>query len=71
MPRKYHFSGVSMEAFIHTYNNSRTSEEVADKLGMTKRAVIARAYLYRCRGYTLKKLRLSGDRYARSAILPD
>lgn len=47
---------VSPEDFIRAWQTSNTAQEVADRLGMPKGIVLARASNYRRDGVKLKKL---------------
>jgi hypothetical protein len=53
---------VSPEQFVRTWQTSQTAQEVADKLGMPKPIVLARASGYRKEGIKLKKLRRESRR---------
>jgi hypothetical protein len=55
-PRKYARYNVSAEEFIRTWQASATADEVAEKLGMPKPIVHARASSYRSVGIRLKKM---------------
>lgn len=48
---------VTPEQFITTWQTSETAQEVADKLGMPKAIVLARASSYRSDGIKLKKMK--------------
>jgi hypothetical protein len=48
---------ISPELFIKTWQKSTTLSEVAEALGLDRRNVLARGYLYRHKGVPLKRLR--------------
>lgn len=53
---------VTPEEFIKAWQESETAQEVADKLGMPKPIVLARASAYRGEGVKLKKMRRENKR---------
>lgn len=59
---------VSAERFIEVWQTSESAQEVADKLGMPKPIVLARASNYRSDGIPLKSMR-KGPKAARVAEL--
>jgi hypothetical protein len=57
MAKKKTDYGVSPEDFVRAWQAAASAQEVADKLGMPKAIVLARASNYRADGIELKKMK--------------